>query len=83
VAMNSRSRRRRRSLPTWRLRTLSWCRSTTTSTSLFSSLEELRSNRATRRSRRYTRAKSTDGTSHEKEGRSYERAGHGDDLPFV
>jgi hypothetical protein len=29
------------------------------------------------------RAKSADGTSREKEGRSYERAGHGDDLRFV
>src|SRR6266545_5328072 len=83
AAMNSRSRRRRRGRLTWHLRTISWWRSTTTSTSVFRSLEELARSRRRRRSRRYLRAKSTDRTSHEKEGRSYEPAGHGDAQGFV
>src|SRR6266542_1464540 len=82
--MNNRSRRRRRGLPTWRLRTISWWRRTTTSTSAFiSSLEGPAINRTTRRSNRYTRAKNTNRTSDEKEGRSYERHGRGDDQSFV
>src|SRR6266508_2405262 len=40
-------------------------------------------NGTTRRSKRYTRAKNTNGTSHEKEARWYERAGRGDDRWFV
>jgi hypothetical protein len=36
-----------------------------------------------RRSNRYTRAKSTGGTSHETEARSYERAGRGDGQGFL
>ena len=40
-------------------------------------------NGTTRRSKRYTRAKNTNGTSHEKEARWYERPGRGDDRWFV
>jgi hypothetical protein len=40
AAMNSRSRRRRRGLITWRFRTFNWWRRTTTSTSVVRSLEE-------------------------------------------
>jgi hypothetical protein len=40
-------------------------------------------NRTPRRSNRYTRAKNTNGTSHEKEARWYERPGRGDDQGFV
>jgi hypothetical protein len=62
--MNTRSRRRRRGLPAWRLRTINWWRRTTTSTSVFiSSLEQPAIIQTTRRSRRYTRAKNKDRTS--------------------
>jgi len=77
AAMNSRSLRRRRGLPTWRLRTINWWRRTTTSTSVVTcTLEDPAINRTRQRSNRYTRAKNTNRTSFEKEGRSYERAGH-------
>src|SRR5207249_12057014 len=68
AAMNKRSPRRRRGLPIWRLRTINWCRRTTTSTSApISLLEEPGLKRITPRTRRYTRAKSKDRTSQEKE----------------
>jgi hypothetical protein len=51
AVMNRRSRRRSRGLPTWRLRTISWWRRTTSSTSLFiCSLEERAIDRTRRRS---------------------------------
>jgi hypothetical protein len=52
AAMNSRSRRRRRGLPNWRLRTNSWWRRTTSSTSVLNcSFEEPAINRNTWRSK--------------------------------
>jgi hypothetical protein len=55
AAMNNRSRRRRCGRLTWRFRTISWWRRTTTSISvLISSLEEPMTNRTTRRNNRYT-----------------------------
>ena len=84
AAMNKPSWRRRRGLPTWRLRTISWWRRTTTSTSVFVwSLEERAINLTTRRSNRYTRAKSTIRTSHERKARWYGRPGRGNDQGFV
>ena len=75
ATMNSRSRRRRRGLRPWRLRTISWWRRTTTSMSLDRSPTPPANSRTRRRSSRYTRAKTTDRTSHVKEARSYELAG--------
>jgi hypothetical protein len=46
-------------------------------------LDEVAVNWTRRRSNRYTRAKTTNGTSHETEARSYEGAGRGDDQEFV
>jgi hypothetical protein len=72
AVMNSRSRRRRRGMPTWRLRTISWWRSTTSSTSRSRSPEEPTTSRTRRHSNKYANAKSTDGTSRETEARWYE-----------
>ena len=83
AAMNSRSRRRRRGLLRWRLRTASWWRSTASSTSSWNVLSDVADSRSRRRSSRYRNAKITKRTSRETEVRFYETPGRAGDRGFL